>query len=232
MVASTGFRILKRRRAVADEWLDKFRLLPVANVSDCMNRLTGLGADIRPRHRAGRMCGRALTVRSRPGDNRMAHAALAMLQPGDVLVIDCGGDLTNATAGELMMIAAQRRGAAGFVINGAIRDLDWVQNNDLPVFSAGVTHRGPYKHGPGEINVAIAIGGDVIEPGDLIIGDADGVLRVSQDEVAEIYPLAQAMHQKELQLLDGLGHDDQTALRKQLFNELAALGCTIDPDAY
>jgi regulator of RNase E activity RraA len=173
-----GFQILKRKRKVAADIVDRFRGLPVANVSDQMSRLTAGGARLRPMHKGGAMAGPALTVRTRPGDNLMLHKALDLAEPGDVIVCDGGGDLTNSLIGELMISHAIRRRVAGIVINGAIRDSDWVRARDFPVFAAGVTHRGPYKDGPGEINVAIAIDGMVIEPGDLVLGDGDGMLVV------------------------------------------------------
>ncbi len=109
----------------------------------------------------------------------MIHKAIALAQPGDVIVVDGGGDLTNALIGEIMVSYAATRGIAGFVIDGAIRDVDMIRAGTFPVYAAGVTHRGPYKDGPGEINVPIAIDGMVIQPGDLIVGDADGVLCVA-----------------------------------------------------
>ena len=136
------------------------------------------------------MAGPALTVRTRPGDNLMVHKALDLAEAGDVLVVDAGGDLTNAIIGEIMstLCEAARR-LAGIVINGAIRDADAIRAADFPVFAAGVTHRGPYKDGPGEINVPIAIDGMVIEPGDLVLGDGDGVLCVPYEATAAVHAL-------------------------------------------
>jgi regulator of RNase E activity RraA len=182
-----GFRILPRQRQVAAEWAGKFRALPVANVSDMMARMTAGGARLRPMHRAGAMAGPALTVKTRPGDNLMIHKALSLAAPGDVVVVDAGGDLTNALIGELMLGTMVYRKLGGVVINGAIRDSAAIRSQDFPVFAAGVTHRGPYKDGPGEINVPVAIDGMVIEPGDLVLGDDDGLLCVPFDQVKTVY---------------------------------------------
>ena len=141
-----------------------------------MSRMTAGGARLRPMHAGGALAGPALTVKTRPGDNLMIHKALDIAEAGDVIVVDGGGDLTNALIGEMMVAHAQKRGIAGMVLNGSIRDYDAIHAGTFPVFAAGVTHRGPYKDGPGEINVAIAIDGMVIEPGDLIVGDGDGLL--------------------------------------------------------
>lgn len=176
-----GLRILKRERAVALELAERFRAVPVANVSDCMFRMSAGGARLRPMHAGGYMAGPALTVKVRPGDNLLVHKALQMAVPGDVIIVDAGGDLTNAIVGEIMVGDAVRRMLGGTVIGGAVRDAGAIRSGSFPVFAAGVTHRGPYKDGPGEINVPIAIDGMVVNPGDLIIGDDDGVLCVPFD---------------------------------------------------
>jgi len=185
-----GFKVLKRRRAVPAELALQFIGVPVANVSDCMSRLFAGGSRLRPMHSGRPMSGPALTVRTRPGDNLMIHKALQMAAPGDIIVVDAGGDLTNAVIGELVVGVAIQRGLGGFVIDGAIRDARALREGDFPVFAAGITHRGPYKDGPGEINVPIAIDGMVIEPGDLIIGDDDGVLCVPFDHVQSVLAAA------------------------------------------
>lgn len=181
-----GLQIRQRQRQVSDTLVQAFRAIPVANISDCMARMTAGGARLRPMHGGGRLAGPALTVKTRPGDNLMIHKAISMAQPGDVIVVDGGGDLTNALIGELMVGNSIRRGVAGFVLNGAIRDVEAIGAGSFPVYAAGVTHRGPYKDGPGEINVPIAIDGMVVEPGDLIVGDADGLLCVPYDDAEAV----------------------------------------------
>ncbi|WP_198970439.1 RraA family protein [Xylophilus sp. ASV27] len=189
-----GLRILKRRRAVDLALAQRFLGVPVANVSDCMSRMSAGGARLRPMHGGGAMAGPALTIKTRPGDNLMIHKALQLAQTGDVIVVDAGGDLTNALIGEIMVGDAIKRGLGGIVINGAIRDAGAIRGGSFPVFAAGVTHRGPYKDGPGEINVPIAIDGMVVEPGDLIIGDDDGLLCVPHDDAQAL--LAAAQHKQ------------------------------------
>jgi len=115
--------------------------------------------------------------------------------------VNGGGDLTNALMGELMLSHAIKIGAAGVVINGAIRDSAWIRANDFPVYAAGVTHRGPYKDGPGEINVPLALGGMVIEPGDLVVGDDDGLLCVPFAEAAAIHAAAKSKNEAEAKTL-------------------------------
>ncbi|ALZ84117.1 methyltransferase [Pseudomonas oryzihabitans] len=192
-----GFRVLNAQRKIAADWVARYRDIPVANVSDSMHRMTAGGSRLRPMHRQGVLAGPALTVKARPGDNLMLHYALDIAEPGDVIVVDAGGDLSNALIGEMMVAYAIKRGVAGIVINGAIRDAANIGAGDFPLFAAGVSHRGPYKDGPGEINVPIAIDGMVIEPGDLVIGDDDGLLCVPYDHVAEVYDRAAAKHAAE-----------------------------------
>jgi len=194
-----GFRILRRVRKVDAGAVAKFKALPLANVSDVMSRMSAGGPRLRPMHGKGALAGPALTVKTRPGDNLMVHKALDLAEPGDVIVVDAGGDLTSAIIGELMVAHARKRGVAGCVIDGAIRDSAAIAADDFPVFAAGVTHRGPYKDGPGEINVAIAVGGMVIEPGDLVLGDGDGVLCVPFAEVEAVFRAAKAKQESEVQ---------------------------------
>lgn len=215
---SAGFKILQRKRQVSADVVARFAKLPVANVSDSMSRLTAGGAQLRPMHGRGVLAGPALTVKAPPGDNLMLHKAIALAQPGDVIVMDAGGDLTNALMGEMMLMQATARGVAGVVINGAIRDAAYLRAQHVPVFAAGVTHRGPYKNGPGEINVPIAIGGMVIEPGDLVIGDDDGVLCVPFDQTEAVFEAATAKFEAEQRQIANIqaGTHDASWVDKQL----------------
>lgn len=218
-----GFSIAARTRQVSPDQIARARGLPVANVSDCMSRMTAGGPRLRPIHDNGSMAGPALTVRTRPGDNLMVHKALDLAQPGDVVVVDAGGDLTNAIIGELMQSYAIQRGLGGIVINGAIRDLDALRAGSLPVYAAGVTHRGPYKDGPGQINVAVSFDGMVVEPGDLVIGDNDGILCIPFDQVDAVLEAASAKQAAEAtQMADILaGRSD----RSWVDASLTRLGC-------
>lgn len=196
-----GFEIHARKRAVSPQTVDKFKGVPVANISDCMSRMTAGGAPLQPMHDGSPLAGPALTVRTRPGDNLLVHKALELAQPGDVIVVDAGGDLTNAIIGEIMTSYAQTRGIAGIVINGAIRDSGTIRRGAFPVYAAGVTHRGPYKDGPGEINCVIALNGMTIAPGDLILGDEDGLLSIPFEQTEAVYLAAQSKHELETKML-------------------------------
>lgn len=220
---TTGFRILKRTQVAPRAQVDAFAKLPVANVSDSMSRMTAAGSRIRPMHASGGMAGVALTVKARPGDNLMLHKAIDMAEPGDVIVIDAGGDTTNALFGELMLAYAIKRGVAGLVFNGAIRDVDAIRETNHPVFAAGVTHRGPYKDGPGEINVPVSIDGMIVHPGDIVIGDGDGVLCVPMAEAEEILNRTQAKHDAETRQIQAIA--EGTNDRAWVDAALKKLGC-------
>jgi len=221
-----GFRIQKRRRKVSPALVTKTKGLPVANISDSMSRMFAGGPLLRPMHAGGHMAGPAFTVRTRPGDNLMIHKAFDIAEPGDVVVVDAGGDLTNSLVGEIMLSMAIKRGLAGLVLNGAVRDYGWIKAQNFPVFAAGVTHRGPYKDGPGEINVPLALGGMVIEPGDLIVGDDDGFLCLGYDEAAGILDAAWKKNEAEEKLMAEIrdGRPDRSWVDAQLNR----LGCKIE----
>ena len=221
-----GLRILQRRRAVDLALARQFLDVPVANVSDCMARMTAGGPRLRPMHSGGRMAGPALTIKTRPGDNLMIHKALQLAVPGDILVVDGGGDLTNALIGEIMTGDAILQKLGGIVINGAIRDADWIAERDVPVFAAVVTHRGPYKDGPGEINVPIAIDGMVIEPGDLVIGDGDGLLCVPFDQVESLLAAAHAKQEVEAKMVADI--EAGTLDRSWVDATLTRLNCYVE----
>lgn len=221
-----GFRILKRRRVIGADMIAAFRKLPVANISDSMARMTAAGPALRPMHAGGVLAGPALTVKTRPGDNLMLHKALDLAVAGDVIVCDAGGDLTTALIGEMMLSIAIRKKLGGVIINGAIRDAGFVRSSSFPVYASGITHRGPYKDGPGEINVAIAIDGMVIEPGDLIIGDDDGVLCVPIDHAPAILKATEAKHAAETkQMADIAASKDD---RAWVDATLKRLGCEVE----
>ena len=220
-----GFRILLRRRKVNAAKVESFKVLPVSNVSDVMSRMAATGALLRPMHARGVLAGPALTVKTRPGDNLMVHKAIDIAEQGDVIVVDAGGDLTNAIIGELMLAHAVKRGIAGFVINGAIRDLSTIRTGNVPVYAAGVTHRGPYKNGPGEINCPVAIAGMIIEPGDLVLGDEDGLVCIPFDAVDTVLADTLAKHKAELSQMSAI--EAGTSDRKWVDEALIQLGCEI-----
>ncbi|MFM2030089.1 MAG: hypothetical protein RL517_1281 [Pseudomonadota bacterium] len=153
--------------------------LATSVVSDVLGRTIG-AVEILPVNKSPvSVCGNAVTVSVRSGDNLLIHKALQILQPGDVLVVDGGGDVSRALFGEIMMTVAKSKGAIGCVFDGAIRDVDAFEKHQFPCWARGINMRGPYKDGPGSINLPINIGGMVVNPGDVILGDCDGIIAIS-----------------------------------------------------
>lgn len=175
------------------ELINAFRNTSTALISDNLSRTPG-AVGIRPFNKNSVMVGTALTVRVRSGDNLSIHQALEMVRGGEVIVVDGGGDVSRALVGEIMLLLAQTRGAAGIVVDGAIRDTKIITQSDFPCFARAAIHRGPYKYGPGEINVPVSIGGLVVEPGDIVVGDEDGVVAFSPSIARE---LLAAVHEQD-----------------------------------
>lgn len=182
-----GIQINPRVPGVA-ALIGSFRGLPSSAIGDVMGRIPG-SVGLTPVNRSPvAMVGNAFTVRVRAGDNLLIHKALTMLEAGDVLLVDGEGDITRALVGELMMTTAKLRGCVGFVMDGAIRDVDAFEEAGFPCYARGVTPRGPYKDGPGCINVPVTIGGMTVNPGDVIVGDSDGIVAIPvgiADEIAK-----------------------------------------------
>jgi RraA family protein len=194
---SASMRILDIPKRPDPKLVAELAKMVTPHLSDSMERLYAGGPRLRPMHKGGKLAGPAYTVKTTPGDNLLVHKALDTAQKGDVIVVDAGGVCENAIIGELMMSRARQRGVAGIVIWGAIRDSAEIAAGTYPVYAAGVTHRGPYKNGPGEINVPINMAGMPVNPGDIIIGDADGLVAVPQEQAERILKSAQGILAKE-----------------------------------
>lgn len=188
-----------------------FLALPVANISDNLHRIVG-AVGVRPFHDGTAMAGTALTVRVRSGDNRAIHEALEMVRPGDVIVVDGGGDESRALVGEIMTSVAQMRGAAGMVLDSAVRDVDALGRSSFPCFARAGTHLGPYKNGPVEINVPVTIGGMLVNPGDIVVGDADGVVAFSPDIAPALLDATRTQSDKEAEILEGIARGHYTGV--------------------
>jgi len=199
-----GFRILNHFERSQKSLIKKFRGIPTANIADCMNRSFCVDFKIKMinEKKGLQMIGSALTVKTRTVDNLLVHKALDIAQPGDIIVIAAEGDTHSAILGEIMVHMAEKKGLAGYLIDGCIRDSEAIQEMDFPVFAVGVSPRGPYKDGPGEINFPVSCGGVVINPGDIIIGDRDGVVVIPPSEAEMIYQEAKKVLEEETKELE------------------------------
>ncbi|NWA03291.1 RraA family protein [Pseudomonas gingeri] len=178
-----GTRINPSVATASTSLIEAFASVVTPHISDNLGRHIGARGLTRY-NRTGKLVGTALTVKTRPGDNLYIYKALMMLKPGHVLVIDGQGDTNNAVIGELIKLYALQRGCVGFVVDGAIRDVACFENT--PCYARAVVHCGPYKTGPGEINVPVSIGGMVINPGDIVVGDEDGLVAFSQEAAEDV----------------------------------------------
>ena len=170
--------------------LQAFTDVPTSHISDNLRRLEGI-LGLRRFHRSRKLIGTAVTVKVRAGDNLLTYKAISMMSPGHVLVVDAGGVTSNAIVGDLLLAYAQQRGCVGFVVDGAIRDSAAFADADFPCYARDVTHRGPFKTGPGAINVPVSIGGQVVQPGDVIIGDEDGLVVFPPSDTGRLIAAAQ-----------------------------------------
>ena len=189
---SVGFRVFAKRNLPPKDIVEAYKELPAANVADCMNRLSALNSEIRLMTKpfARSMVGPALTVKARPGDNLMLHQALNMIEEGDVVVVSNAGDRSQALMGEIMAAYGKFKKVAGFVFDGPIRDVDALRSLGVPVYATGSTPGGPFKEGPGEINVPIACCNIHVNPGDIILGDTDGVIVIPRQDAAALLEAA------------------------------------------
>ncbi|MGP4128358.1 RraA family protein [Pantoea tagorei] len=184
-----GNRVFMKRPAFDVDLLKEYEQLPAANIADVMNRIAVLGNGIRRISSPKKpiMAGYAITVKARAGDNLMLHAALDMATENDVIVVSNEGDRSRALMGEIMVAYAHcTRKIAGIVLDGPIRDIDALSVLDFPIFATGANPAGPFKEGPGEVNTPVAVGGVAVSPGDLIVGDADGVIVIPLNDAAAL----------------------------------------------
>lgn len=176
-----------------------FADIPTPILSDNLDRLCGAVGLMR--FGGTRVAGRAFTIKTRPNDNLFVHLSLDLAKPGDVLVIDAGGEGSNAILGEIMMRYAISKGIAGIVVDGAIRDVEAFASAAFPCFARSVCHRGPYKNGPGAVRVPVSIGGMVVNHGDYVVADADGIVAFSPTEAGFLHERATASIRSEEKLL-------------------------------
>jgi len=186
---------------IPEDILQEASSLQPAILADVLGRRGAMHGRIRPLSPHMTVVGTALTVDVRPGDNLMIHAAIQLARPGDVLVIDGKGDQTSALLGAIMSAACQARHIAGVVVDGAVRDRLDIQGSGFPVFCLGTNPNGPTKCWPGRIGYPVSVGGVTVHPGDLIVGDADGVVVIERARIPEALPAARIKLAEEAALI-------------------------------
>lgn len=208
--------------ALPAEILDLLAQQAASTVYEAAGQSGALASYIRPLHPGTRLFGRALTVRCQPGDNLTLHAAVAAAQPGDVIVADAGSFTEAGHWGEVLTVAAMQRGVAGLVIDGAVRDVAAAAKRGFPVYSHGVCMKAAVKVVMGTLQERIICAGALVYPGDLVLGDDDGVVVVRPDRAEEVLTAAQARENAETGLMERLGQGEVTLDILQLRSKLPA----------
>ena len=208
------------------ELVERFRDLPVANLDDAMDRNQAIDAAICPLG-TGKLLGTALTVKVPQGDNLMLHAAMDLAKPGDVIVIDAGGYTGRAIFGALMANYLRVRGVSGMVCDGAIRDRgELAAMEDFPIYARSATPDGPYKNGPGEVNTPVVVGGRLVRPGDIVVGDDDGVIFLDPAIAEQVADAADEIAEKEEKWMEGIKQRGEY-IRPWVEEKLKSLNCVI-----
>lgn len=220
-------KIVKDFPRPSRELIERFRELPVANIDDSMDRMQAIDSSIKPLGSQGRLLGPAFTVKVAQGDNLFLHAAMDMAKPGDVIVIDAGGYEGRAIFGELMATYLKVRGIAGMVCDGAVRDRDELAAlENFPIYARAATPDGPYKNGPGEIGSDVVVGGRTVHPGDIVVGDGDGVIFLDPAKAEAIADAADKIKVMEAGIMEGILRGEYE--RPWVRAKMAAFGCDID----
>lgn len=224
VMANIGYRVYENIKRPDPKIIKGFEGIQVANIDDCMNRMGAINESIQQMN-GKNILGPAFTVKVPSGDNLMIFLAIEMAEPGDVVVVDGEGNMDRALVGEILAKFAESKKLGGFVINGCIRDFEILSKMDIPIFAKGLTPNGPFRNGPGEINTPISIGRTVIFPGDIIIGDRDGVIVVKPDEAVELQKKAREIEQKETETLKRIANGNGMDL-EWLYKKLKEENCT------
>lgn len=190
--------------------IETLKRLGSATLYEANGQRGAFDSGIKPIHPDFKLAGTALTVDSSPGDNLMLHHALTILQAGDVIVMDAKGFMEGGHSGDTTAYAAMVRGGAGFVVDGAVRDAEAVIALSYPVFARGLSIKTVSKHQVGRVNVPVTCGGAAVNPGDVIVGDRDGVVAIPADEIGAVIARAEAREEKETRFRDAIKNGKTT----------------------
>jgi regulator of RNase E activity RraA len=182
-----GFRYIEDIERPDPQWAKKLENYSACNISDGLNKFYTMDYGIRQMFPSRKLAGPAVTVKVRSGDNFMLHKAIGLTKPGDVLVVESQGGFGYAVCGDIMVSCMDKLGLGGLVVDGTVRDLDALRRIGMPVFARGTVCGAGDKDGPGEVNFPVACGGVVINPGDLVFGDENGVVVIPRDDIEEVF---------------------------------------------
>ncbi len=227
---SVGNRIYKKFKRIDPSLYMDFKDIPVANIGDASMKIACVDSHIRSMNHL-RLIGQAYTVRVPEGDNLLVFYAIDNAQPGDIIVIDGDGYTQRALFGEILLTMAKKKKIGGFIINGAIRDYDAIEVSQIPVFATGISPNGPYRNGYGEVNVPVVIDGKVIQPGDIVIGDDEGIAVVVPHDVEAVLKAAKEIKQNEEELLKKIRENNESQL-EWMYRKLQDIDCEIIDDVY
>ncbi|GKW36378.1 MULTISPECIES: RraA family protein [Pectobacterium] len=203
--------MLNEKNKLNIEWAEKLKRLGTATLYEAQGATGSLDSSITPLARGMKLVGPAMTLQMRPGDNLMIHYALLHAKKGDVLVINCDGFTGAGIWGDVLTAQAQRIGLAGLVVNGAVRDSDAIIESNFPVFAKGLSIRGTEKKQPGKMNEPLLIGDCMIHPGDIIVGDSDGLVVIESARLEEVIHLSEVREEKENVYKEKISHGSSTA---------------------
>ncbi len=223
-MAGIGFRVKTKIERAPKSLVDQFAKYPTGNIVDAMGRFGAMDPGVKPVGPGMKFAGSALTVRIRACDNLVIYKALDLAQPGDVLVIATNNFQGAATWGDLTSMIAKAKGVAGVVTDGMVRDVDGICQVGLPVFARGATPNSPFKDGQGEVNFTVTCGGVTVRPGDILVGDGDGVVVIPREEWDEVRKGAAKVVEKEHQTVANI--QAGKLIPDWVAKTLAERGCT------
>lgn len=200
---NVGFRVIKNFKRIEKDILNKVKKIPVSIIGDASNRTASISSEIKSINNK-KILGTAYTVRTQAGDNLLFYYAIDQAKEGDVIVVDGSGYKERALCGDIMAKYAQARKLAGFIIYGGIRDKKELEEIDFPIYACATTPNGPYKNGPGEINIPVNIGGRVVKPGDIIYGDETGIVIINPEDIETVLKKSEEIVINENKMLEDI----------------------------